>query len=89
MLRALGAFSIGGLLQSFVEGIGLDITEKKITSIKTEILIIGGGTAGVVAAIQAARAGCSVTIIENGSQLGGTITTGGVSFPGLFYLKCP
>jgi hypothetical protein len=39
----------------------------------------------VIAAIQAARAGCSTILVENGSQLGGTTTTGGVAFPGLFH----
>jgi len=54
-------------------------------TIKTDILVVGGGTAGTIAAIQAARAGCSTILVENGSQLGGTTTTGGVAFPGLFY----
>ena len=50
-----------------------------------DVLIIGGGTAGHVAAIQAARLGARTAIIEAGPQLGGTMTTGGVSFPGLFH----
>lgn len=54
-------------------------------AIETDILIVGGGTAGVVAAIQAGRAGAKTTLIESGSQLGGTTTTGGVSFPGIFH----
>jgi len=53
--------------------------------IRTDILVVGGGTAGVPAAVQAARLGCDVTLVEAGGQLGGTMTTGGVSFPGLFY----
>lgn len=52
---------------------------------KVDILVVGGGTAGVVAAIQSARAGCSTMLVESGSQLGGTMTTGGVCFPGLFH----
>ena len=51
---------------------------------ETDVLVVGGGTAGTIAAIQAARAGAKVVLVERGSQLGGTITTGGVSFPGLF-----
>ena len=47
--------------------------------------MVGGGTAGVIAAIQAGRSGCSTILVENGSQLGGTTTTGGVAFPGLFH----
>lgn len=52
---------------------------------KTDVLVVGGGTAGTVAAIQAARAGARTLLIEQGSQLGGTMTVGGVAFPGLFH----
>ena len=51
---------------------------------ETDVLVVGGGTAGTIAAIQAARAGAKTVLVERGSQLGGTTTTGGVSFPGLF-----
>jgi len=61
------------------------VSKKGIKTLNTDILIVGGGTAGVIAALQASRAGCSTILVENGSQLGGTITTGGVSFPGLFH----
>lgn len=49
-----------------------------------DVLVVGGGTAGTVAAIQAGRAGASVLLVERNGQLGGTMTTGGVAFPGLF-----
>ncbi|NQT18048.1 MAG: FAD-dependent oxidoreductase [Planctomycetes bacterium] len=52
---------------------------------QTDVLVVGGGPAGVVAAIQAARAGAKTTLLEMGSQLGGTTTTGGVDYPGLFH----
>ena len=51
----------------------------------TDVLVIGGGTAGTIAAIQAGRAGLRTALVESGSQLGGVTTTGGVSFPGLFH----
>lgn len=51
---------------------------------EVDVLVVGGGTAGHVAAIQAARAGAQTLIVERNSQLGGTTTTGGVAFPGLF-----
>jgi hypothetical protein len=51
---------------------------------EVDVLVVGGGTAGTIAAIQAGRAGASVLLVERGSQLGGTMTTGGVAFPGLF-----
>lgn len=60
-----------------------DAAEPEISS-DVDILIAGGGTAGHVAAIQAGRAGAKALLVERGSQLGGTTTTGGVAFPGLF-----
>ncbi|MGY8769720.1 MAG: FAD-dependent oxidoreductase [Pirellulales bacterium] len=51
---------------------------------EVDVLVVGGGTAGTIAAIQAGRAGAKTLILERNSQLGGTTTTGGVSFPGLF-----
>ena len=51
---------------------------------QADVLVVGGGAAGTIAAVQAARAGAKTVVIERGSQLGGTTTTGGVSFPGLF-----
>jgi len=52
---------------------------------EADVLVVGGGTAGVIATLQAARAGCSTILVENGSMLGGTMTVGGVAFPGLFH----
>lgn len=49
-----------------------------------DVLVVGGGAAGTIAAIQAARAGASTLLVERNSILGGTTTTGGVSYPGLF-----
>jgi len=51
---------------------------------EVDVLVVGGGTAGTIAAIQAGRAGSKTLILERNSQLGGTMTTGGVAFPGLF-----
>lgn len=52
-----------------------------------DVLVVGGGTAGVIAAIQSARAGASTTLIEMTGQLGGTITTGGVCAPAHFWTR--
>ena len=51
------------------------------SSANVDVLVIGGGPAGSIAAIQAARAGAATMLIEMGSQLGGTTTTGGVATP--------
>lgn len=50
-----------------------------------DVLVVGGGTAGAIAAIQAARAGAKTMLIEANGQLGGTTTTAGVDYPGLFH----
>jgi len=50
-----------------------------------DVAVIGGGTAGVPAALQSARAGARTVLIEQGAQVGGTMTSGGVNFPGLFH----
>jgi len=58
----------------------------KITKeISTDVLVIGAGTAGVFAAITAAREGASVMLVEKGSMCGGTITSCGVDYPGIFH----
>ena len=50
-----------------------------------DVLIAGGGTAGHIAAIQAARAGVKTVVIEVGTMLGGTMTSGGVYMPNHFF----
>jgi hypothetical protein len=86
MIKSMGALSLGIATPSLAKGEKLaapyEIRKKKI---ETDILVVGGGTAGTVAAIQAARAGSRTILVEFGSQLGGTTTTGGVSFPGIFH----
>ncbi len=52
---------------------------------EVDVLVVGGGPAGVVAALQAARAGAKTALLEMDAQLGGTTTTGGVAHPGLFH----
>lgn len=86
MLRTIGGISLGSFIPVLGKASTLDKKSgENIKTITTDILVIGGGTAGTIAAIQSARAGCSTILVENGSQLGGTTTTGGVSFPGLFH----
>jgi len=50
-----------------------------------DVLVFGGGPAGICAAIQAARAGARTLLVEKSSILGGTMVAGGVAFPGLFH----
>ncbi|MCG8571686.1 MAG: FAD-dependent oxidoreductase [Spirochaetes bacterium] len=50
-----------------------------------DLVVIGGGTAGHIAAIQAAREGITTSVIEAGMMLGGTMTEGGVFMPNHFH----
>ena len=50
-----------------------------------DVAVVGGGTAGVAAALQSALVGARTVLVEQGFQVGGTMTSGGVSFPGLFH----
>jgi len=50
-----------------------------------DVIVIGGGTAGVVAAIQAGRAGARTLLIEKNGMLGGTMTVGGINAPAHFF----
>ena len=46
---------------------------------KVDVLIAGGGASGVTAAVQAARMGAEVVVLEEGPWLGGMLTSAGVS----------
>ena len=50
-----------------------------------DVIVIGGGTAGVVAAVQAARENVKTLLIEKSELLGGSIVNAGVVQPGLFH----
>ena len=51
------------------------------TTIDCDVLVVGGGTGGVAAAIAATRNGCSTVILEETDWLGGQLTSQGVSCP--------
>ena len=43
---------------------------------EVDILVVGSGSAGITAALQAGRAGAKTLLVERSFQLGGTTTTG-------------
>ena len=53
--------------------------------LRTDVVVVGGGTAGCFAAIAAAKAGAKTILVEKNGILGGTITAAAVNFPGLFF----
>lgn len=48
-----------------------------------DVAVIGGGAAGIAAALQSAHAGARTILIERNFQLGGTTTTADVPYPGM------
>lgn len=63
----------------------MNINENALSRSAADVAVIGGGTAGVFAAVSAARTGADTVLIEQHSRLGGTMTAGGVNYPGLFF----
>ncbi|MBB5396956.1 FAD-dependent oxidoreductase [Mucilaginibacter sp. AK015] len=47
-------------------------------TIRTDVLVVGGGASGVAAAIQSARSKIKTMLIEPGPWLGGSMTSGGM-----------
>jgi hypothetical protein len=78
-----GALGVGGAsiasLPSWTQ------SASKAADCEVDVLVIGGGTAGTIAAVQAARAKARTMLVEMGGQLGGATTVGGVAAPGLFH----
>jgi hypothetical protein len=50
-------------------------------SIQTDVLVVGGGTGGVAAALQAARRGAQTVLVSELGWLGGMLTSAGVVAP--------
>lgn len=65
--------------QGFLEHGGVFKTEVRADKEVYDIVIVGGGTSGAMAAIYAARGGARTVLIEPQYTLGGTSTVGGVS----------
>lgn len=82
----LGTTGLGVAIASTSDVAAKPVAGEKNVDVTQEVdvLVIGGGTAGNIAAIQAGRAGARTLLVERGAQLGGTTTTGGVAYPGLF-----
>ncbi|MDA3926742.1 MAG: FAD-dependent oxidoreductase [Kiritimatiellae bacterium] len=57
----------------------------ELPPISCDVVVVGGGSAGVPAAIQSGKAGAKTVLLETAHQIGGNTTTGGVNFPGLFH----
>lgn len=89
MLLGLGALS-GGLSknrnQEFLTSDYYQEASRKIPVRKFDVVIAGAGTAGVVAAIAAARQGVKVALIETKGYPGGTVVEGGTALHSFYNL---
>ena len=56
-----------------------------MTDASYDVIVVGGGTAGVIAATQAGRAGARTLLVEKNGMLGGTVTVGGINAPAHFF----
>ena len=59
---------------------------RKMPSRQFDVIIAGGGTAGVAAAVAAARTGASTALIEAKGYVGGTVVEGGTALHSYFNL---
>ncbi|MGN0852700.1 MAG: FAD-dependent oxidoreductase [Kiritimatiellia bacterium] len=66
-------------------GLALSVSAGRLPDETCDVLVVGGGAAGVSAAGAAARAGAKTLLLEQGFQVGGNMTTGHVDYPGLFF----
>ncbi len=57
----------------------------ELPQVTCDVVVVGGGAAGICAAVQSGRAGAKTVLVEAAHQVGGNTTTGGVNFPGLFH----
>ncbi len=69
------------LRMGIVRGKKAKLPEAHIEEIDKGIVVVGGGVTGMNAALDAARAGYKVTIIEKEDQLGGWVAKSHKSFP--------
>jgi hypothetical protein len=88
----LGAGLLAGTPKVSMGNIGSENTNyyeeppKKLPIRTFDVVIAGGGTAGVVAAIAAARQGAKTALIEVKGYPGGTVTEGGTALHSFFNL---
>lgn len=70
---------LAGLSAGAATFVGSELQSAGAAELKADLVVYGGTSAGVAAAIQAARMGKSVIVIEPGKHLGG-LTSGGLGY---------
>ena len=84
-----GGLAVTSIMSGFTSGVNT-IDSKESTSIIGEqhfdVIVVGGGTSGVLAAIAAARTGAKTALIEMKGYTGGIVTEGGPALHSFFNL---
>ncbi len=62
---------------------------KKLPARRFDVVVAGGGTAGVIAAIAAARQGAKTMLVERKGYVGGTVVEGGTALHSYYNLWKP
>lgn len=57
---------------------------RKVDARKFDVVVVGGGTGGIIAAIAAARTGAHTALVEAKGYLGGTVVEGGTALHSFF-----
>ncbi len=60
--------------------------QKKLPAREFDVVVAGGGTAGVICAIAAARQGAKTVLVENKGYVGGVVVEGGTALHSFFNL---
>ena len=76
VLAALAGGAMAGLTARCYADGGVATAGRALPWLETDVLVVGGGPAGVCAAIAAARNGAKVIVVERGNCLGGMATRG-------------
>ena len=63
----------------------VDMMREKAERTEMQVVVVGAGVAGCCAALQAARLGVHVVLIERSGICGGTLSLSGIANPGLFF----
>ncbi|MGQ9635608.1 MAG: FAD-dependent oxidoreductase [Bryobacteraceae bacterium] len=82
------ALGLGAMAAQAGQSSGEDYLEasRRLPVRRFDVAVAGGGTAGVVAAIAAARQGARTVLIENKGYTGGTVVEGGTALHSFFNL---
>ena len=81
--RKIGILALVALLGA-AAGRAAPVTLEPVDSVRADVLVVGAGSAGVPAAVQAGRLGAKTVLVEAAPVLGGNLTLGGIGHPDAF-----